>query len=117
MNWEGALCIAMNVDRDVYFKNEQKLIEFYRPKYNRQYYDSKNKRILINQNMEVKTRSYTNVIDILINMHFSQFNVNSLTENFEDKLTDFLSNFEDKQIRIRMKKKCLQWFMNEQLID
>ena len=117
MKWDGALCIAMNVDRDVYFKNEQKLIEFYRPKYNRQYYDSKNKRILINQNMEVKTRSYTNVIDILINMHFSQFNVNSLTENFEDKLTDFLSNFDDKQIRIRMKKKCLQWFMNEQLID
>ena len=115
MKWDSAICIAMNGDRDVYFKNEQKLIEFFKPKYNRQYITEENKRVLINQDIEVKTRSYKNVIDILIDMHLTNA-INNQGENFDDILKDFLSNFNDKQVRIRMKKKCLEWFDNNELL-
>ena len=114
MKWDSSVCIAMNGDRDVYFKNEQKLIEFFKPKYNRQYITDENKRILINQDIEVKTRSYKNVIDILIDMHLTNA-INNQGNNFDDILKDFLSNFNDKQVRIRMKKKCLKWFQDEVL--
>jgi len=116
MKWDSSVCIAMNGDRDVYFKNEQKLIEFFKPKYNRQYITDENKRILINQDIEVKTRSYKNVIDILIDMHLTNA-INNQGNNFDDILKDFLSNFNDKQVRIRMKKKCLKWFQDELLTD
>ena len=116
MKWDSAICIAMNGDRDVYFKNEQKLIEFFKPKYNRQYITEENKKVLINQDIEVKTRSYKNVIDILIDMHFTN-EINNQGNNFDDILKDFLSNFNDKQVRIRMKKKCLKWFQDELLTD
>jgi predicted GIY-YIG superfamily endonuclease len=116
MKWDSAIFIAMNVDRDVYFKNEQKLIEFFKPKYNRQYITDENKKILINQDIEEKTRSYKNVIDILIDMHLTNA-INNQGNNFDDILKDFLSNFNDKQVRIRIKKKCLKWFQDKLQTD
>jgi hypothetical protein len=122
MKWDSAICIAMNGDRDVYFKNEQKLIEFFKPKYNRQYITEENKRVLINQdietiNQDIETKSKFNksAIDINIHIHFTNSIVNQ-RYTFTETLNKYLEHFEDKQIKMRMKKKCLEWFDNNELL-
>ena len=115
MKWDTSMCIAMDVDFDVYFKNEQKLIEFFKPKYNRQYITYENKRVLINQDIETKSNFNKSAIDINIHIHF----INSIINQgytFTETLNKYLEHFEDKQIKIRMKKKCLEWFDNNELL-
>lgn len=115
MKWDSALCIVMDVDRDIYFKNEQKLIEFYKPKYNRQYINNENKKVFINKNIQIEKNTNKSAIDIQIHIHFTNSIANQgLT--FIQTLNEYLEHFKDKQIRIRMKKKCLEWFDNNQLL-
>jgi excinuclease UvrABC nuclease subunit len=115
MKWDSSVCIAMNGDRDVYFKNEQKLIEFFKPKYNRQYITDENKRILINQDIETKSKFNKSAIDINIHIHFTNSIVNQ-SYTFTETLNNYLEHFKDKQIKMRMKKKCLEWFDNNELL-
>jgi predicted GIY-YIG superfamily endonuclease len=115
MKWEGALCIAMNVDRDVYFKKEQKLIEFFKPKYNRQYMNDENKKVFINQDIQIEKNPNKSAIDINIHIHFTNSIANQ-GYTFTETLNKYLEHFEDKQIRIRIKKKCLEWFDNNELL-
>ncbi len=115
MKWEGALCIAMNVDRDVYFKKEQKLIKFFKPKYNRQYMNDENKKVFINQDIQIEKNPNKSAIDINIHIHFTNSIVNQ-SYTFTETLNKYLEHFEDKQIRMRMKKKCLEWFDNNELL-
>ena len=115
MKWDSSVCIAMNGDRDVYFKNEQKLIEFFKPKYNRQYITDENKRVLINQDIETKSKFNKSAIDIHIHIHFTNSIVNQ-SYTFTETLNNYLEHFKDKQIKMRMKKKCLEWFDNNELL-
>ena len=115
MKWDSSVCIAMNGDRDVYFKNEQKLIEFFKPKYNRQYITDENKRVLINQDIETKSKFNKSAIDINIHIHFTNSIVNQ-SYTFTETLNNYLEHFKDKQIKMRMKKKCLEWFDNNELL-
>ena len=73
----------------------------------------------INQNIsklvkiEKNTNSNLSAIDIAIHIHFTN-SINNQNLTFIQTLQSFLTHFEDKQMKIRIKKKCNEWNLGKQ---
>lgn len=73
----------------------------------------------INQNIsklvkiEKNTNSNLSAIDIAIHIHFTN-SINNQNLTFIETLQSFLPHFEDKQMKIRIKKKCNEWNLDKQ---
>jgi len=73
----------------------------------------------INQNIsklvkiEKNTNSNLSAIDIAIHVHFTN-SINNQNLTFIQTLQSFLPHFEDKQMKIRIKKKCNEWNLDKQ---
>ena len=73
----------------------------------------------INQNIsklvkiEKNTNSNLSAIDIAIHIHFTN-SINNQNLTFIQTLQSFLTHYEDKQMKIRIKKKCNEWNLGKQ---
>lgn len=73
----------------------------------------------INQNIsklvkiEKNTNSNLSAIDIAIHIHFTN-SINNQNLTFIQTLQSFLTHYEDKQMKIRIKKKCNEWNLDKQ---
>lgn len=73
----------------------------------------------INQNIsklvkiEKNTNSNLSAIDIAIHIHFTN-SINNQNLTFIQTLQSFLTHYEDKQMKMRIKKKCIQWNLDKQ---
>jgi hypothetical protein len=73
----------------------------------------------INQNIsklvkiEKNTNSNLSAIDIAIHIHFTN-SMNNQNLTFIQTLQSFLAHYEDKQMKIRIKKKCNEWNLDKQ---
>jgi hypothetical protein len=73
----------------------------------------------INQNIsklvkiEKNTNSNLSAIDIAIHIHFTN-SMNNQNLTFMQTLQSFLAHYEDKQMKIRIKKKCNEWNLDKQ---
>lgn len=73
----------------------------------------------INQNIsklvkiEKNTNSNLSAIDIAIHVHFTN-SINNQNLTFIQTLQSFLTHYEDKQMKIRIKKKCNEWNLDKQ---
>ena len=73
----------------------------------------------INQNIsklvkiEKNTNSNLSAIDIAIHIHFTN-SINNQNLTFIQTLQSFLTHYEDKQMKMRIKKKCNEWYLGKQ---
>ena len=73
----------------------------------------------INQNIsklvkiEKNTNTNLSAIDIAIHIHFTN-SINNQNLTFIQTLQSFLTHYEDKQMKIRIKKKCNEWNLGKQ---
>lgn len=73
----------------------------------------------INQNIsklvkiEKNTNSNLSAIDIAIYIHFTN-SINNQNLTFIQTLQSFLTHYEDKQMKMRIKKKCIKWNLDKQ---
>ena len=63
--------------------------------------------------IEKSTESHKNAIDIQIHIHFTN-SIENQNSTFLKTLNAYLIHFDDKQMKIRIKKKCIEWNLRRQ---